>query len=676
MANYTTTLTTIPNKDAGENQSFNATVTITPKFGYVVSEADFSIDTSSLTNIGSTKQNSNSAGAIGNKVVFTIQFSNFTVAPVDTVVSLIIVGDAVLLDATFNTPEQLIASNGSITQISTVPTRNDTVSFAITIDVANQITAFGFDSRISLSSGFNQSTSGGITTISGTATNDNSIDKAGGDQYQSIGSLTIIPKAQLPDSNSTIVNATLSSVISSGSATVTSSASGSANVVVGTLVTHSRIPPNTTVVAVAGPSGSTMTYTLSANATAGGTFDLVYTAPIATVFTDPIFPVLTQSKLSHGNTKLNPPYIFTLTDFDVERDVNTVGFGKNKSVTYDISVNTSTPPLKSETQFHKIIISSVSNRRPSATISQTPISKKIQSVDIESTIVDPRGETKIIKIYGDAGAIISNVALVRNGTTIFNHTDDVTLVTSQSKVRGLAFASYSIPISSIADAAGNYDATHSMQLTVTAGTGTTIPVSANVNLVLNQHPNPVLTMNIQHSAGDGSPAVFEVNGSATNSGGTHVYTNALNKKEITARPLKYASRTDHIKDIPSSFTLTYIVKCADGAAQLDQITSGSPAAAKQPTFEPTGTSSATGWSNSNHGSFGRFGNGTFGAGNGGMVLSLTNLSSKLYNANGVEITNFVNGTEARITADVNVIQWGIKDVTMTLDLSGLLTENR
>ena len=676
MANYTTTLTTIPNKAASQNQSFNATVTITPKFGYVVSEADFSIDTSSLTNIGSTKQNSNSAGAIGNKVVFTIQFSSFTVAPVDTVVSLIIVGDAVLLDATFNTPEQLIASNGSITQISTVPTRDDTVNFAISIDVANQITAFGFNSSISLTSGFNQSTSGGVTTISGTAINDNSIDKAGGDQYQSIGSLTIIPKAQLPDSNSTIVNATLSSVISSGSATVTSSASGSANVVVGTLVTDSRIPPNTTVIAVAGPSSGTMTYTLSANATAGGTFDLVYTAPIATVFTDPIFPVLTQSKLSHGNTKLNPPYIFTLTDFDVERDVNTVGFGKNKSVTYDISVNTSTPPLKSETQFHKIIISSVSNRRPSATISQTPISKKIQSVDIESTIVDPRGETKIIKIYGDAGAIISNVALVRNGTTIFNHTDDVTLVTSKSKVRGLAFASYSIPISSIADAAGNYDATHSMQLTVTAGTGTTIPVAANVNLVLNQHPNPVLTMNLQHSAGDGSPAVFEVNGSATNSGGTHVYTNALNKKEITARPLKYASRTDHIKDIPSSFTLTYIVKCADGAAQLDQITSGSPAAAKQPTFEPTGTSSTTGWSNSNHGSFGRFGNGTFGAGNGGMVLSLTNLSSKLYNANGVEITNFVNGTEARITADVNVIQWGIKDVTMTLDLSGLLTENR
>tara|TARA_R110001592_G_scaffold69972_4_gene214582 strand:+ start:43 stop:2073 length:2031 start_codon:yes stop_codon:yes gene_type:complete len=676
MANYTTTLTTIPNKADGENQSFNATVTITPKFGYVVSAADFSIDTSSLTNIGSQKANSNSAGAIGNKVVFTIQFSSFTVVAVDTVVSLIIVGDAVLLDATFNTPEQLIASNGSITQISTVPTRDDTVNFAISIDVANQITAFGFNSSISLTSGFNQSTSGGVTTIGGTAINDNSIDKAGGDQYQSIGSLTITPKAQLPDSNSTIVNATLSSVVSSGSATVTSSASGSANVVVGTLVTHLRIPPNTTVVAVAGPSGGTMTYTLSANATAGGTFNLVYTAPIATVFTDPIFPVLTQSKLSHGNTKLNPPYIFTLTDFDVERDVNTVGFGKNKSVTYDISVNTSTPPLKSETQFHKIIISSVSNRRPSATISQTPISKKIQSVDIESTIVDPRGETKIIKVYGDAGAIISNVALVRNGTTIFNHTDDVTLVTSQSKVRGLAFASYSIPISSIADAAGNYDATHSMQLTVTAGTGTTIPVTANVNLVLNQHPNPVLTMNIQHSAGDGSPAVFEVNGSATNSGGTHVYTNALNKKEITARPLKYASRTDHIKDIPSSFTLTYIVKCADGAAQLDQITSGSPAAAKQPTFEPTGTSSATGWSNSNHGSFGRFGNGTFGAGNGGMVLSLTNLSSKLYNANGVEITNFVNGTEARITADVNVIQWGIKDVTMTLDLSGLLTENR
>ena len=565
MANYTTTKSA-PLVKSAESNTFNITLTIAPKFGYVVSASDFSIDTDSLTNISiSSKNDSSTAGTVSNTVLFTIAFQGYNMPSSDTVIGLAIVGDAVL------------ANN------------NVDIPVSLSLDITNQLNEFGLSGTFTAATGYTANTAGGVTTVTGTASSDPDFNEEENDQYETIGTIVITPNAQIPDANNTTA----------------------------TLADQEE--------------------------------------PIATVFTESVFPVLNQSNLTEPD-KFVEPFIFTLTGSIENEVISDIKFGETISLTYDVAVNTTNPPVK---DFDNVIsIVSGSGKRPSAKI-PVAINKHIKSMQISgSTVISPLGQTKNIKIYGDAGAVIDSVVLDRNGTNIVSITDDITLASTGTKSRGIGFASLDVVVG---PRSGNYNSENSMAFTVTPKAGTTIPVTANVNRKLYQHPNPELTMNISNT----SDLTWKV---ATVVGGTGItdFTSATLVKQLTGKPLAIPSDLSHVKGNQESFVLTYVVTANDGTAQIDLRQSNS--LPLQPSFDSTASSD---WTNSN------YGGGVLGGGNGGTHLFMTNLSSKLYNSNHTEITSgWINGSYAVISAKVFILQWGIKDVTMTLDLNTLLTEIR
>lgn len=320
------------------------------------------------------------------------------------------------------------------------------------------------------------------------------------------------------------------------------------------------------------------------------------------------------------------PYVFELNDILTETDTSKQGYGSvisyTESIYLDIRQNqqeylapsgSGEYTLKSRAQFKESV---------------SVTTKYVESVEVGSTLINNKGETKTIKVYGDAGAAFTINWDPSDGSPV-GYPGSIPSSEKFNTGKGLYVLNIDVPSTST---------NKSYDLWLVAGANTSLKSnvpSATAKTTLNQYVNPTLTLSVSNT----KPT-----------SGTYSWATPADIT-YTGRPLVAGTDIDYLRGVDSVFDLSYTFTSTSDTG-IDFL--------KQPSFDNASTSD---WTN------------CVSTSNGGTSLLMTGLNLSVYDASGNIIVGGQNGKSATLTGKVYILNWGYANVDMELTLSGIINED-
>ena len=223
------------------------------------------------------------------------------------------------------------------------------------------------------------------------------------------------------------------------------------------------------------------------------------------------------------------PYVFELNDILTETDTSKQGYGSvisyTESIYLDIRQNqqeylapsgSGEYTLKSRAQFKESV---------------SVTTKYVDSVEVGSTLINNKGETKTIKVYGDAGAAFTINWDPSDGSSV-EYSGSIPSSEKFNTGKGSYVLNIDVPSAST---------NKSYDLWLVAGASTSLKSnvpSATAKTTLNQYINPTLTMTT----------------STTDTGRTWSLPADIT---YTGRPLVAGTDIDYLRGVDSVFDITY-----------------------------------------------------------------------------------------------------------------------
>jgi hypothetical protein len=514
MANYTTNKINLGGRSDGNvtvNSSSATDMIITPDAGYVVRASDFTnVDDSDElpTVVVGNPADTGIAYAIGNTVRIPISLSSYVMPSSDKKLIINITGDAVLFESL----------------AKTIP---------VNFTVNNDLTTGAASGVVVTVSGSN-----GVTVTSTTP---------GTDDFSFSGNATFNPDEEQTEVGQVVLTVdetgTASNIIlefnnsNTSNSVATSSVS---SVSVGDIVTGTNVPAGTFVTAVT-QVGSSTNSTISLSETLNGTITLTFTQD-QFIDQDALLEVLnSNNNVSEEKTDKN---IIIVPSSTVTNTNGTI-----KSVTLKLFSIVNRPILKSDNFNISLTGTSKSFIR----------SKKIKAVTFGGLNINPSGETRTIKVFGDIGAKVSLSMVDSAGTAanVFPAVSNAEIVSSDISFKGQGVFEkvFTIPEGKNGSALNGF--TPPFKLNIDAGTATIKDdaiVSGTPDYTINQHAYPKITITTSRGSHGGS-----------------LYTLPASKVVI-GRPNTPASELNYLKTSGDTIDIEYVLVTTTSFSSITNVT--------------------------------------------------------------------------------------------------------
>ena len=499
MANYTTNKINLGGRSAGNvtvNSSSATDMIITPNAGYVVRASDFTnVDDSgtlNTVNVG-TIIDTGVAYTVGNTVKIPISLNSYQMPSSDKKLIINITGDAVLFESLAKTiPVNFTVNNDLTTGAAS--------GVIVTVSGSNGVTV--------------TSTTPGTAdfSFSGNATfNPDEEQTEVGQVVLTVNETGNASNISLEFNNSNTSNSVATSSVSSVS--------------VGDFVDGTGVPDGTFVTAVTS-IGSNSTISLSENL--NGTITLAFDQD-QFIDQDALLEVLnSNNNVSEEKTDKNIIIVPSSTEVNAN--------GTIKSVTLKLFSIVNRPILKSDNFNISLTGTSKSFIR----------SKKIKAVTFGGLNINPSGETRTIKVFGDIGAKVSLSMVDSAGTAanVFPAVSNAEIVSSDISFKGQGVFEkvFTIPEGKNGSALNGF--TPPFKLNIDAGTATIKDdaiVSGSPDYTINQHAYPKITITTVRSNAHGT--LYDLPAS----------------KVVIGRPNTPASELNYLKTSGDTIDIEYVL---------------------------------------------------------------------------------------------------------------------
>ena len=513
MANYTTNKINLGGRHAGNvtvNSSSATDMIITPNAGYVVRASDFTnVDDSgalNTVNVGSPAD-TGIAYAVGNTVKIPISLNSYQMPSSDKKLIINITGDAVLFESLAKTiPVNFTVNNDLTTGAAS--------GVVVTVSGSNGVTV--------------------TSTTPGTA------------DFSFSGNATFNPDEEQTEVGQVVLTVNETGTTSGSVAFNESNTSGNvatssfSGVSVGDIVTGTNVPAGTFVTAVT-QVGSSTNSTISLSETLNGTITLTFTQD-QFIDQDALLEVLnSNNNVSEEKTDKN---IIIVPSSTVTNTNGTI-----KSVTLKLFSIVNRPILKSDNFNISLTGTSKSFIR----------SKKIKAVTFGGLNINPSGETRTIKVFGDIGAKVSLSMVDSAGTAanVFPAVSNAEIVSSDISFKGQGVFEkvFTIPEGKNGSALNGF--TPPFKLNIDAGTATIKDdaiVSGTPDYTINQHAYPKITITTSRGSHGGS-----------------LYTLPASKVVI-GRPNTPASELNYLKTSGDTIDIEYVLVTTTSFSSITNVT--------------------------------------------------------------------------------------------------------
>jgi len=240
-------------------------------------------------------------------------------------------------------------------------------------------------------------------------------------------------------------------------------------------------------------------------------------------------PNLAENLLNFNNEEISDDALTTIVKSSTQNSS-----GETTGVTLSLYANTKHPIPASAAAFFDL----AGDTRPA-----TPTTVQIKNIDFGSEILNPYGDTRQIKVYGDIGATF-DLDIRESGTSITGFPISETIVKSGSLTKGESVFTKSVDFASSVGAAKTYSITIDETGTTTRGAALGDFHSGKPTFAINQYVNPKFTLAFTAQT---SPAAS--------------YTKPADTV-ITGRPNVDGAALNYLKDYQSLRTYTFSMTAA------------------------------------------------------------------------------------------------------------------
>ena len=244
-------------------------------------------------------------------------------------------------------------------------------------------------------------------------------------------------------------------------------------------------------------------------------------------------PNLAENLLNFNNEEISDDALTTIVKSSTQNSS-----GETTGVTLSLYANTKHPIPANAAAFFDL----AGDTRPA-----TPTTVRIKNIDFGSDILNPYGDTRRIKVYGDIGATF-DLDIKESGTSITGFPISETIVKSGSLTKGESVFTKSVDFASSVGVAKTYSITIDETGTTTRGEALGDFHSGIPTFAINQYVNPKFTLS------------FHRTGTA--------YTEPTSVV-VTGRPNVDGSALNYLKDYSSVKTYTFTIVADTGTFAIN-----------------------------------------------------------------------------------------------------------